>query len=73
MNWIKASKLVFEQYLGEGFITTQRQLSDGDYIIHFELSNSMFVLCHLDNRVTLYTNEALMAYLQFVEGDGNET
>lgn len=66
MNWIKASKEVFAEYGVE--ITTERQLKDGEHIRHFELTHPMTVTSHMDSRVTLYTNEALEAYLEFVEG-----
>lgn len=76
MNWIKASKEVFEQYLGEGATIGERQLSEqyskGEFIMHFETGHSMPVACHMDSRVTLYTEDAMRAYLEFVEGDGQE-
>lgn len=67
MNFIKTTKEVFEEYGVP--ITGQRQLSDGEYIDHFELSHSMMVTSHLDARVTMYTEEAMRSYLEFVEGD----
>jgi hypothetical protein len=38
MIFVKANKLKFEEY-GQT-ITTERQLSDGDYIKHFELTGN---------------------------------
>lgn len=38
MIWVKATKEKFEEY-GQS-ITTERQLSDGDYIKHFELTGN---------------------------------
>lgn len=65
MNWLKATKEVFAEY---GItITTERQLSDKEYIRHFELSDPVAVLCHLDSRVTLFTHDAMTAYIEFCE------
>jgi hypothetical protein len=36
MIWIKATKEKFEEY--DQTITTERQLSDGEYIKHYELT-----------------------------------
>lgn len=38
MIWVKATKEKFEEY-GQS-ITTERQLSDGEYIKHFELTGN---------------------------------
>lgn len=70
MNFIKATAEVFAEYGVD--VSADRQLSDGKYIKHFETSHAMMVTSHMDNRVTLYTEDAMRAYLQFVEGDGQE-
>lgn len=74
MNFIKASKEVFAEYGVD--VSADRQLSvqysDGHYIKHFENSHSMMVQSHMDSRVTLYTEDAMRAYLEFVEGDGSQ-
>lgn len=70
MNWIMATQEVFNEYGIE--ITTERQMSNGQYIKHFELSSTMMVTSHLDNRVTMFTEEAMMEYINFVEGGNDE-
>lgn len=70
MNWIMATQDVFNEY--GVTITKERQMSNGEYIKHFELSSTMMVTSHLDNRVTMFTEEAIREYVRFVEGDGQE-
>ena len=65
MNWIMTTKEVFQEYGHK--ITTERQLVNGQYIQHFETSDPLFVLMDGDSRKTLWTNEALIAYLEWTE------
>lgn len=62
-----ASNTTLEEYQ----ISTvgQRQLSNGEFIIHFETSDPHWVVMKDDARVTYWTHEALLSYLEFVEGD----
>lgn len=60
-----ASKEAFEEYGHE--ITTERQLSDGQYIQHFEVTNPLYVLMDGDTRKTFWTHEALEAYIAWTE------
>ena len=55
---------------GDNFeITTERQMSNGKYIKHFELASEMTGRSHLDSRVTMFTEDAIREYVRFVEGD----
>ena len=66
MNWIKAPREVFEEY-GKTVDNNFRQLSDGEYINHFETSDPLFVLMDGDKRKTFFTHEAMVAYLEWTE------
>ena len=66
MNWIMANQITLEEYQ----ISTagQRQLSNGEFIVHFETTDPHWVVMKDDARVTYWTHEALLSYLEFVEG-----
>lgn len=67
MNWIMANSITLEEY---GISTAgQRQLSNGEFVIHFETSDPHWVIMKDDSRVTYWTHDALLAYLEFVEGE----
>lgn len=66
MNWIMAEEQALSDY---GIvITSERKLSDGRYIKHFELIDPHWVTMKDDKRVTFWTSEALETYLEYVEG-----
>jgi len=67
MNWIMATSETLEKYS----ISTagQRQLSNDEFIIHFETSDPHWVVMKDDSRVTYWTHDALTTYLEFVEGE----
>ena len=65
MNFIMTTKEVFSEY--GHVITTERQLSDGQYIQHFEVTSPLFVIMSGDNRITLWTHEALVAFIDWTE------
>jgi hypothetical protein len=70
MNFIKALPQVLEEYGIQ--VTTERILSDGDVIAHFELQSPHWVVMKDDARITFWTNDALITYIEFVLGEGNE-
>lgn len=67
MNWIMASSTTLEEYQ----ISTagQRQLSNGEFIVHFETSDPHWVTMKDDHRITYWTHDAILTYLEFVEGE----
>ena len=66
MNWIMTTKEVFEEY-GHPVPSHARQLSNGQYIQHFEVNNPLFVLMDGDSRKTLWTEEALRVFINWNE------
>lgn len=63
MAWVKCTQAKFEQY---GItITTQRQLQDGEYIMHFELTDNpeFFLAIRFDVDVKVITNEEMQELL----------
>lgn len=65
--WVKATQAKFEQY---GIsITTQRQLNDGKFIMHMELTEypDFFLASRFDEEVKIYS-QAEMEELLALEG-----
>jgi hypothetical protein len=71
MNLIKCKPEVLEQ---DYHITigSNRILSDGDVIIHFETQDPLWTVMKDDKRITYWTIDALRSYIEFVIGDGNK-
>jgi hypothetical protein len=65
MNWLKAKSETLQEY----HIDTSncRKLSDGDIIQHFELSNNLWSLMKDDKRISFWTNEALIEFINWFE------
>ena len=61
--WVKA---ILEKFAEYGIvIDTQRQLNDGEYIMHMELTDSpeFFLATRFDADIKFYTNEQMNALL----------
>ena len=67
MNYVMATLETLTEYN----ITPTRVFNNGTGICHFELTNSVWLLCKDDTRVTYWTDEALIAYIDFVLGEGD--
>lgn len=67
MNFIMTTTEVMQEY---GIDTsTVRVLNNGQGIKHFELSDPQWVTMKDDERVTFWTDEALVSYIEFVLGE----
>jgi len=67
MNFIKCTAAVMQEYGID--VTTVRVLADLSAIKHFELTDPMWAMMKDDIRVEYWTQEAILAYIEFVIGE----
>ena len=65
LNFIKGKPIVLAEY---GIIPS-RILADGDGVIHFELSNPIWMMTKSDTRIQYWSDEALTEYIDKVIGE----